>query len=83
LNKVVDRSDVARHSVRIAVLTIDDMGRDEGRYSGPQPGKGAVLHHCSGEADFDGLAGDELLPLEAVRRKINEDAPAPRERSAD
>jgi hypothetical protein len=61
----------------------DDMGRDEGKELGPLPGKGAVVHHCSGEADFDGLAGDELPTLEAVRRKLKEDAPAPPGRSAD
>jgi hypothetical protein len=42
-----------------------------------------VLHYSSGEADFDGLPGDELPPREAVKRKLNEDAPAPPERSAD
>ena len=61
----------------------DDMGRDEGRELGPEPGKGAVVHHCPGEADFDGLPGDELPSREAVRRKLREDAPAPPERSAD
>ena len=44
---------------------------------------GAVLHHSSGEADFDGLPGDELPPREAVKRKLKEDAPAPPESSAD
>jgi hypothetical protein len=55
----------------------DDMGRDEGRELGPKPGRGAVVHHCPGEADFDGLPGDELPPRDAVKRKLNEDAPAP------
>ena len=49
---------------------------------GPRPGEGAVVHHCSGEADFDGLPGDELPPREAVKRKLNEDAPAPPEGAA-
>jgi hypothetical protein len=61
----------------------DDMGRDEGRHPGPRPGNGAVLHHSSGEADFDGLPGDELPPREAVLRKLHEHAAAPPERSAD
>lgn len=65
------------------MLEFDDMGRAEGRQLGPKPGKGAVLHQSSGEADFDGLPGDELPQREAVRRKLGEDAPAPPERSAD
>ena len=63
--------------------SFDEMGRDEGMTRGPWPGKGAVVHNLSGEADFDGLSGDELPPREAVIRKLNEDAPAPPERSAD
>ena len=55
----------------------DDMGRDEGAHPGPRPGNGAVIHHVSGEADFDGLPGDVLPSREAVKRKLNEDAPAP------
>ena len=51
--------------------------------AGPRPGEGAVLYHASGEADFDGLPGNELPTREAVMRKLNEDAPAPPERSAD
>ena len=65
------------------MLDFDDMGRDEGTELGPRPGKGAVVYQCSGEADFDGLPGDELPPREAVKRKLTEDAPAPPERSAD
>lgn len=65
------------------MLDIDDMGRSEGTERGPKPGKGAVIHECSGEADFDGLPGDELPPREAVKRKLGEDAPAPPDRSAD
>lgn len=63
------------------MLDLGDLGWDEwGR--GPKPGQGAVVHHCSGEADFDGLPGDQLPPREAVKRKLNEDAPAPPERFA-
>jgi hypothetical protein len=62
---------------------IDDLGRDEGRELGPEPGKGKVVHHSPGEADFDGLPGDELPPWDAVRRKLKEDAAAPAEESAD
>jgi len=65
------------------MLHFDDLGRAEGRRLGPKPGKGAVLYHSSGEADFDGLPGNELPSREAVKRKLKEDAPAPTERSAD
>ena len=62
---------------------IDDLGRDEGRELGPEPGKGAVVHHSPGEADFDGLPGDELPPRDAVKRKLKEDASVPPKKSAD
>ena len=65
------------------MLYLDAMGSSEGSYLGPKPGEGAVIFHCSGEADFDGLPGDKLPPRESVKRKLNEDAPAPPERSAD
>jgi len=56
-----------------------DIGRSEGARPGPEPGEGAVVHHSSGKADFDGLPGDALPP-----RKTNpEDQVAPQERSAD
>lgn len=60
-----------------AMLDFGDIGRSEGSRTGPKPGHGAVLHHCPGEADFDGLPGDELSSREAVKRKLKEDAPAP------
>jgi hypothetical protein len=63
------------------MLDFDDLGRDEARPLGPRPGKGAVVYHLSGEADFDGLPGNELPTLEAVKRKLAEDAPAPPEPS--
>jgi hypothetical protein len=59
------------------MLDLDDLGSDEKRPLGPRPGQGAVVHHCSGEADFDGLPGDELASREAVKRKLAEDATAP------
>ena len=65
------------------MLDLDDLGWDEWSELGPRPGEGAVVHHCSGEADFDGLPGDELPPREAVKRKLNEDAPAPPESYAN
>jgi hypothetical protein len=59
------------------------MGRAERAETGPAPGGGAVVSYCSGEADFDGFPGDELLPLEVVKQKHQKDAPAPPERFAD
>lgn len=56
------------------MLGFDDLGSDEKRPVGPRPGSGAVIHHCSGEADFDGLPGDELASREMVKRKLAEDA---------
>jgi hypothetical protein len=57
----------------------DEMGADEGDRRGPEPGKGAVIHHSSGEADFDGLPGDALPP----RKDPENDLPYPPERAAD
>ena len=57
----------------------DDMGRDEGAELGPEPGKGAVVHHCPGEEDFDGLPGDELPP----RKNPEKGLPYPPQRAAD
>jgi len=65
------------------VRDFDDMGRAEGNRPGPRPGKGAVVHGSSGEADFDGLPGDQMPGRQAVKRKLNEDAPAPPLKSAD
>jgi hypothetical protein len=65
------------------MLDFDGMGRAEGRQPGPKPGNGSVLYHSTGEADFDGLSGDELPPREAVKRKLRQDAIAPAEESAD
>jgi hypothetical protein len=65
------------------LLALDDMGRAEGTRVGPWPGKGALLHQCSGEADFDGLPGDQLLPFEGIKRKLTQDAPAPPDQSED
>ena len=54
------------------------FGRSEER--GPDPGDGAVIHHSSGEADFDGLPGDVLPP---VKDDPDRKEPYPRKRSAD
>ena len=54
-------------------------GRSWGGERGPQPGDGAVVHHSSGEADFDGLSGDVPPPI----KDTNLDTPYPRKKSAD
>ena len=48
--------------VRTMQMLTDPMGRSESKMQGPLPGDGAVVHECSGEADFDGLPGDALPP---------------------
>jgi hypothetical protein len=53
--------------------------RGEGRERGPQPGDGAVVHHSSGEADFDGLSGNVPPPIKDAKN----DLPYPNKRSAD
>lgn len=57
----------------------DDLGRDEGDELGPEPGKGAVIHSSTGEADFDGLPGDALPP----KRDVPKGQPFPPERAGD
>jgi hypothetical protein len=54
-------------------------GRISGDERGPRPGDGAVIHHSSGEADFDGLPGNVPPPV----KDANRDLPYPRKRSAD
>ena len=55
------------------------MGRSEAGEAGPDPGDGAVIHHCSGEADFDGSDGKDLPRT----NDSNRDLPYPPKRSAD
>src|SRR5215204_6075991 len=54
-------------------------GRSSGDERGPRPGDGAVIHHSSGEADFDGLSGDVPPPI----KDANRDMPYPPKKSAD
>ena len=54
-------------------------GRTSGDSRGPEPGDGAVIHHSSGEADFDGLPGDVLPPIKDAER----DQPYPPKKFAD
>lgn len=53
--------------------------RGEGREPGPRAGDGAVVHHSSGEADFDGLSGNVPPPIKDTKN----DLPYPNKRSAD
>jgi len=55
------------------------LGRSSGQDRGPEPGEGAVMHHSSGEADFDGLTGNVPPPV----KDANRDLPYPPKRSAD
>jgi hypothetical protein len=55
------------------------VGRSSGDERGPEPGEGAVIHHSSGEADFDGLPGNVPPPIKDPDR----DQPYPPKRSAD
>ena len=59
--------------------TWDRTGRSSGDERGPEPGDGAVIHHSSGEADFDGLPGNIPPPVKNADR----DLPYPRKKSAD
>lgn len=55
------------------------IGRSSGEDRGPAPGDGAVIHHSSGEADFDGLPGNVPPPVKQAER----DQPYPAKKSAD
>jgi|GEM_PF-1306682 len=55
------------------------IGRSSGDNRGPDPGDGSVIHHSSGEADFDGLSGDRLPQPKGAER----DLPYPPGRDAD
>jgi uncharacterized membrane protein YuzA (DUF378 family) len=59
--------------------TLDRTGRSSGDERGPEPGDGAVIHHSSGEADFDGLPGNVPPPIKAAER----DLPYPHKKAAD
>lgn len=58
---------------------LDELGREEGSALGPEPGKGAVIHSSTGEADFDGRPGDALPP----KRELQKDQPFPPESASD
>lgn len=55
------------------------VGRSSGKERGPKSGDGAVIHHSSGEADFDGSSGDVPPPV----KDANRDLPYPPKKSAD
>jgi hypothetical protein len=58
---------------------LDRTGRSSADERGPEPGDGAVIHHSSGEADFDGLPGDVPPPIKDPDR----DLPYPHRKTAD
>ena len=55
------------------------LGHSSSDERGPRPGDGAVIHHSSGEADFDGTP--EKMPPPA--KDSNQDLPYPSKRAAD
>jgi uncharacterized membrane protein YuzA (DUF378 family) len=55
------------------------LGGSSGPGRGPAPGDGSVIHHSSGEADFDGSSGDAMPPVKSSERN----QPYPRDRRAD
>lgn len=57
----------------------EEIGHSEGDNLGPDPGKGAVVHSSTGEADFDGLPGDALPP----KKDAQKDQPFPPDRADD
>ena len=54
------------------------LGDSSGEERGPKPGDGAVIHHSSGEADFDG-SPENVPPIKETTR----DLPYPSHKSAD
>jgi hypothetical protein len=55
------------------------LGHSSSDERGPRPGDGAVIHHSSGEADFDGTP--EKMPPAA--KDATQDLPYPPKRAAD
>ena len=55
------------------------LGNSSGDDRGPRPGDGAVLHHSSGEADFDD-APEKMPPSD---KEAERDLPYPPKKSAD
>ena len=55
------------------------LGHSSSDDRGPRPGDGAVIHHSSGEADFDGTP--EKMP--SPDKDSNQDLPYPPKRAAD
>jgi hypothetical protein len=55
------------------------LGNSSGDDRGPRPGDGAVIHHSSGEADFDD-APEKMPPSD---KDANRDLPYPPKKAAD
>ena len=72
-------------AVVVGIIALLKYGRraglsgSSGDDRGPRPGTGAVVHHLSGEADFDGSSGATLHP----KKDPILDLPYPPEKSAD
>jgi uncharacterized membrane protein YuzA (DUF378 family) len=63
----------------VLTRTLGRVGHSSGETRGPRPGEGAVIHHSSGEADFDGTPGE----AQSVIKDVNRDLPYPEKKSAD
>ncbi len=55
------------------------LGHSSGDERGPKPGDGAVIHHSSGEADFDGSPESVPPPVKDPEGNL----PYPRNKAAD
>jgi hypothetical protein len=58
------------------------LGDSSGDERGPKPGDGAVIHHSSGEADFDGGPANAPPPIKDTN-DTHRDLPYPPNKSAD
>ena len=70
---------VAIMNNRLLTWILGRLGDTSGDERGPRPGDGAVIHHSSGEADFDG--SPERVPQ--APKDPKRDLPYPPEKSAD
>jgi uncharacterized membrane protein YuzA (DUF378 family) len=70
---------IAVFNDKLLTRILGRLGHSSGGERGPNPGDGAVIHHSSGEADFDGSPGNALPP----NKDANRDLPYPPKKSAD
>lgn len=69
---------IAIFNNKLLTRILGRLGHSSGAERGPEPGKGAVIHHSSGEADF-GRSADKAPPVKDSER----DLPYPPHKSAD